>query len=428
MAVVLPYPTVLGPRRFKHNLDFIENATDDAANSDDGDDEAESMPAAAGPSLLEILPTEIVLRAMGFMSAQDLTNLVLLNKRLYEIFKKNQAMVMTEVLMGRAELSVLLSAFCADISDLADGTMARPRAFKFFTGLETGKIINLHVPPQQDGQPQTGSSETVMLTAQDVDQLWNWTKVVDWWVERFPSMRWRDVTEDSRCLRPSEEGRLRMAVARWWLYSTFFHGSFWRDRSVPLKWRWDRRLLLIRQMDTCEVRELEGLMGLVWEAISRDLCSSPAKVFNNGSYDYEMVPWGEDEGRHSNIVNTYSKLDPLQLKYFLVDLVGRKKRDIITIATELKNEFTMDRETLSISLKVVLQERLMLRPPSTMDIPEFGIIDDDRPTEDKAVFWRGDCSPNGGPPMPQFSIDAFPRETPRDVWCGDDGSESSWDF
>lgn len=281
MAVVLPYPTVQPLRRFKHSLDFIDKAPDNVAESEYGNDEADWPTEAPGPSLLEILPTEIVLRAMGFMSAQDLTNLVLLNRRLYGIFKQNQAIVMTDVLTSRPELPILLSAFCADITDLADGTMGKPRAFKFFTGLETGRVINLHIPMHKDGGPLTASSEAVMLTVQDVDQLWNWSKVVDWWVERYPGMRWRDAMEDARCLRPAEETRMRTAVARWWLYSTFFHGSFWRDRSVPLKWRWDRRLLLIRMMDTCEVREVEGLMGLVWEVISKDLCSSPARVLND---------------------------------------------------------------------------------------------------------------------------------------------------
>lgn len=281
MAVVLPYPTVQPLRRFKHSLDFIDKAPDNAAESEYGNDEADWPTEAPGPSLLEILPTEIVLRAMGFMSAQDLTNLVLLNRRLYGIFKQNQAIVMTDVLTSRPELPILLSAFCADITDLADGTMGKPRAFKFFTGLETGRVINLYIPMHKDGGPLTASSEAVMLTVQDVDQLWKWSKVIDWWVERYPRMRWRDAMEDARCLRPAEETRIRTAVARWWLYSIFFHGSFWRDRSVPLKWRWDRRLLLIRMMDTCEVREVEGLMGLVWEAISKDLCSSPARVLND---------------------------------------------------------------------------------------------------------------------------------------------------
>ncbi|KXJ86630.1 hypothetical protein Micbo1qcDRAFT_236720 [Microdochium bolleyi] len=428
MAVVLPFPTVQAPRRLRHDLDFIEADFDDADALDSDGDYHGLAPIEPGPSLLEILPTEIVLRAMGFMSAQDLTNLVLLNQRLYQIFKQNQSMIMTEVLRNRPEVPMLLLSYCANVEDLAGATMVNPRCFKFFTGLDTGKVITLCKPTEKDIPPNMETRPPVTLTAQDVDRVWNWVKVVDWWVERYPSLRWRDVSEDSRCLTATEEARLRKALARWWLYSTFFHGSFWRQHQAPLKWSWDRRLLLLRMMSTCELRELEGLMGLVWESISKDLCSSPAKVSNNGTYEYEMVPWGEEEGRHSNIVNTYAKLDPLQLKYFLVDMAGRKKRDIIRTATELKQDFVMDRETLSISVKVVLEERLMLKPPNVMDIPEFGIINDDRPAADKLASWVADSSPSGSCPLPPANVNSFPREVIRDVWHGDDGSESGWDI
>lgn len=281
MAVVLPFPYVQAPRRVGHNLDFIENGLDDVDAFEDPGNGHDLTPAALGPSLLEVLPTEIVLRAMGFMSAQDLTNLVLLNQRLYQIFKQNQSMIMTEVLTNRPELPILLLSYCANIEDLAGATMANPRSFKFFTGLDTGKIITLYVPAQKDVLPNMEIRPPVTLTAQDVDRVWNWVKVVDWWVEKYPSLRWRDVSEDSRCLNAMEETRLRKAVARWWLYSTFFHGSFWRQQRTPIKWDWDRRLLLLRMMNTCELRELEGLMGLLWESISKDLCSSPAKIFTN---------------------------------------------------------------------------------------------------------------------------------------------------
>ncbi|RYO86512.1 hypothetical protein DL762_004704 [Monosporascus cannonballus] len=380
-----------------------------------------------GRGILESLPVELILEIMKTMSPRDLSRLALLSKKLYAIFKENQATVMSSILLARPEFETMLYLYTADDRDFVPGQMLHSRIIDFDAGNESGAIINFLSANATRGDGDTVSPEKKKLNTWDLIELWKWTKVIDWWVELYPTLRWRDHPEDRRCLRSHEEARLRKAVARWWLYAWYFHGVHYRDLYLPHKWRNDKRLHHIRVMSTREICELEDLWGLMFETVSRDLCSSPERVrVGKRAYAVELVPWGSEDGRHNNIVNTYLKLDPEQLKYFLELYHRRKRMDVINAVRSSTREFNLDRETLSISITTVLEERMMLTPKDVTNIPRSGIVDEDREDDKQGDFWSVDASPNGQPPLTQAQINAFPLEYDKRLPYGDDGSDEPY--
>ncbi|CAJ2510708.1 Uu.00g063330.m01.CDS01 [Anthostomella pinea] len=367
-----------------------------------------------GPATLATLPTELVLKAMESMTPKDLSNFAVANKRLF--------------VLRLPELETMLFFYTANDLDFLPRRMLHARTIVFNPERENGSKINFLHTSVAFNDGKLICPERFEFGMADILALWKLVKVIDWWVDIYPSLRWRDHPEDRRCLRASEEARLRKAVARWWLFSHYFHGIHWRDCNAPKKWQDDHRLHHLRILPTHEICELEDLWGVMYDTTSKDLCSSPERVRDGNWSGVELVPWGLDEGRHSDIVNTYLKLDPEQLQYFLRLYHRRKKTDIIRAVSSSVRKFTLDRETLSLSISTVLQERMMLKPHGIYDIPRIGIIDDDRVSDKECELWTGDASSNGKAPLTQQQISAFPAEVTKRMAYGDDGSETTRPF
>jgi hypothetical protein len=399
------------------------------------------------PVGLAALPTELVVKVMKEMSARDLSVFIFSNKRLFAIFKADQTGIMAAVLKKQPEFEILLYLYTLKDTEFRPGGMLHPRTIEFDPELESGRKITFLRAMVNFLEGRLIVPEKIVLFVEDIIELWMLVQVIDYWTEQYPSLRWRDHPEDRRCLKPVEEIRLRKAVARWWLYAKYFHGVFWRDTSCPRKWRVDdRRLHHLRILSTVEIRELEDLWGVMFDTISRDLCSSIEEVGHgvgipacsstwNGimlttsqrNSCVELVPWGKDEGRHHAIVNTYLKLDPEQLKYFLqlYRHHRRKKVDVIRTVSMSMRTFHLDRESLSLSINTVLEERMMLKPAGINRLPRSGIVDEDR-DKGLSVLWSTDSSPSGHPPLSKEQIGAFPIEYDKRVHYGDDGSDGPY--
>ncbi|KAI0595793.1 hypothetical protein F4775DRAFT_594920 [Biscogniauxia sp. FL1348] len=377
------------------------------------------------PVNLLYLPTEMIMKIMEQMTPKDVSNFALANKRLFSIFKGSEVSMMIIILQNMPELEPMLYLYTATKMEMKPGYMLHPRTIVFNPECEGGKRVYLIRANVAFSEGRLICPEKITFNFDNILDLWKLTKVVDWWTEAYPSLRWRDHPEDRRCLRTGEEARLRKAIARWWLYACYFHGAFWRDIQAPKKWQEDKRLHHIRILSTQEICELEDLWGVMYDAISKDLCSSPERVRDGSWSGVELVPWGEDERRHSNIVNTYLKLDPQVLQFFLVHYPLRRKADMIKAVSGSQRDFTLDRETLSLSITTVLQERMMLKPHGINNVPRIGIIDEDRVSKEECEPWSNDASPTGKPPLTQQQINAFPFEPTKRVARGDDGTELS---
>lgn len=232
-----------------------------------------------GESPTERLPVEIIRQIMGSMASSDLLNFALSSRKLFTVFRENKASILSKVLLQTPELEILLYLFTVDKLDFEPGHMLQPRIIKFDPQWESGTFITL-----LDNTPVAGENGDLIppiektLTISDIHELLKMVAVVDWWADFFPSQRWAESPEERRCLRPWEEARLRRAIARWWLFAWHCHGILSRNFLYPHKWADDKRLHQIRIMSTREICELEDFWGVLYDTVSRELCSSPERV------------------------------------------------------------------------------------------------------------------------------------------------------
>ncbi|KAI0802306.1 hypothetical protein GGR55DRAFT_692265 [Xylaria sp. FL0064] len=374
---------------------------------------------------IETIPVEVILEIMEVMGPQDLTNFGSVNKRLHQIFTDKRAQILLKILRNRPELELLLHLYTANQNDFLPDRMLHPLTVSFSFNSEdvSGDKIFLTRSPVHWKNGKIVCPEKIRMNVYDLIGLAQMVKVVDWWVEIYPRLRWRDHPEDRRCLKAEEESRLRKAIARWWLYSHYFHGNYWRNTRMPKKFDKDVRLHHLRILTTQEIHELDDLLGTMYETISKDLCSSPGKVHRGTGSVVELVPWGKNGDRHSAIVNTYMKLEPDLLKYFLEHCYRYSKEYLIMAISNSTHDLLFDRETLSMSIATVLEERSILDSDRPKTFPPMGIIAEDRATAEECEVWNHDAWPTGFPPITKDQLAEQPLELTSRVPRGDDGAD-----
>lgn len=220
------------------------------------------------------LPVELILEMMKSMGVSELTAFALSNKKLFKIFKANKASLMTNVFLQLAELESLLLVYTIDKRDFSADAMLHPRRISVDVGWGQDRRVDFMQSAVAFRDGKLICPRKIIMNLRDLDRLWNLVKVVDWWVEEYPRIRWHKNPEDTRSLHPVEEHRLRNAVTKWWLYSECFHGEHVRLPFLPRILETDDRLYHLRLMSTVEIRELEDLWETLRGTIQRDVCSS----------------------------------------------------------------------------------------------------------------------------------------------------------
>ncbi|KAI0426988.1 hypothetical protein F5Y09DRAFT_345139 [Xylaria sp. FL1042] len=374
---------------------------------------------------IETIPVEVILEIMEVMRPEDLINFGLVNKRIHQIFTDKRAQILLKILRNRPELELLLHLYTANQNDFLPDRMLHPLtvSFSFNSDDVPGDKIFLMRSPVHWKNGKIVCPEKIKMNVYDLVGLAQMVNVVDWWVEIYPRLRWRDHPEDRRCLKSEEESRLRKAIARWWLYSHYFHGNYWRNTHMPKKFDKDVRLHHLRILTTQEIYELDDLLGTMYETISKDLCSSPGKVRRGTGSSVELVPWGKNGDRHPAIVNTYMKLEPDLLKYFLEHCYRYSKEYLIMAISNSTHDLLFDRETLSMSIATVLEERSILDPNRPKTFPPMGIITEDRGTAEECEVWNHDAWPTGFPPITKEQLAEQPLELTSRIPRGDDGGD-----
>ncbi|KAI0121432.1 hypothetical protein F4776DRAFT_672470 [Hypoxylon sp. NC0597] len=375
---------------------------------------------------LQAMPNEVLLRIMENMTPGALLNLRLSNPMFDALFRRNRAITIVRALRTLPELPLLLYLYTSDEEELQPACLLRPRVIDY-VGQPT-PVNLMSVDDSYQLFPGITAPKHV-LEFHDVEKLWKRAKVIDWWVDLYAAIRWRDNPQDRRSLRPGEADRVRKAVAHWWLYAHYHHGfTYWR-RSFHQPKRWessDTRLMLIRYMPTNEIRELADLWCRVRDTVSRDLCSSPERVCRCTNPDgVDLIPWGAEEGRHRKIVRTYMKLDPEQLQYYLSRYAYWRKAPTIKAISGCSRDFSRDTETLSTSLNKVLEERMAVHGDVNWStLPRFGILDEDRADEQANAEWMNDAWPGGQVPLTVDEISGLPPDTSSLACKGDDGTDA----
>lgn len=368
------------------------------------------------------MPSELLIAIMEQMGVRDLTAFAVSSKRFFGIFKENQARLMATVLLGQPELECILFVYTIDRRDFNPEAMLHPRTISVDVSRADNRLIRLMHSPVSFQEGKLICPRKITFGLRDLTQVWNMMKIVDWWVEEYPRLRWSKNPEDRRCLRLSEERRLRKAISRWWLYAECFHGKYARSPLLPRMWQADGRLHHLRIMPTSDIRELEDLWETLQTVIGRDICSS--LELDDETCKEHVMPWGYSQWRNQHIVNTYMKLDPEQLKFFLDRGSYHNRMAIVRAAKATQLHFDFDQETLSWSIETVLQERLMLKQNNVMDIPASGILDEDSYNDEEGHFTY-DAWPTGKPPLTKEEVQSYPTAPTRSVPPGDDGTEST---
>ncbi|KAI8624592.1 hypothetical protein F5Y19DRAFT_467693 [Xylariaceae sp. FL1651] len=387
--------------------------------------ESVAQPTQTSKASIQAVPMEIILDIMELMSPRELCNFGQTNKHFFQIFTDKQAHILLKILRQCPELEILLFLYTANEMDFHPDRMLHPRTITFtFTseGADENKIFLMRSPVGWK-KGKLVCPEKIKLNVFDLMEISKLVKVVDWWVEVYPRLRWRDHPEERRCLKLDEEARLRKALARWWLYSHYFHGNYRRNTHAPKKFDEDVRLHHMRILTTQEIHELDDLWSTMYETISKDLCSSPGKVYRPTGSVVELIPWGKNGDRHPSIVNTYLKLGPDLIKYFLEHCYRYNKKYLIKTITNSTNMLLFDRETLSMSISTVLEERAILNPDHTNPLPRMGITNEDRASPGECEAWNNDSWPSGFPPITKDEILELPLELTKRVPRGDDGAD-----
>ncbi|GAP92212.1 putative F-box domain-containing protein [Rosellinia necatrix] len=376
-------------------------------------------------SPIETIPMELILEIMEVMGPGDLTNFGLTNRRFHKIFTEKRTQILLKILRSRPELELLLHLYTANQNDFLPDRMLHPLTvtFSFSPDDAPEDKVFLTRSPVAWTNGKIVCPEKIKLTMADLLEVAQLVEVVDWWVEVYPRLRWRDRPEDRRSLKSDEESRLRKAIARWWLYSHYFHGSYRRNTHAPKKFDKDVRLHHIRILTTQEIHELDDLLGTMYETISKDLCSSPGKVHRETGSVVELIPWGKSGQRHPAIVYTYMKLDPDLLKYFLEHCYRYSKDYLIMAITNSAPDLLFDRESLSMSIATVLEERAILDPDRPKTFPPMGISAEDRASTEECEAWNHDAWLTGFPPITREQLAEQPLELTSRIPHGDDGAD-----
>ncbi|KAI0010613.1 hypothetical protein F4779DRAFT_288025 [Xylariaceae sp. FL0662B] len=361
---------------------------------------------------LNFLPVELVLEIMQLLSHTELSNLALVSKQMLRIFNGSRHILIATCLGRQPEFEALLLLHMFDKLKLKPEAITHPRNVYYDYDLARGIKTPLVEREPLQLKRRTVSPQAAILNKSDMVAIRNSVKIIDWWVEVYPRLRWRDdESSNRRCLRPAEEVRLRKAIACFWFYSSRHHGIRNRTFTQPKLWSNDPRLYHLRSLSTNELFELYDLWDTLYHTISRDLCSSIKQV------DEDPVPWGLEEGRHPWIVKTYLKLDPQRLRSFLLRYpIGSKRTSIVAaVSQEMCSSFCRDIETLEMSILTILEERGLSGGSNDLSV---GIIDEDR-TQKLACF-DNDGSPSG---CPTTGPRGWGRQVNMGVPHGDDGRD-----
>lgn len=383
------------------------------------------------------MPSEILINVMKRMGVRDVTNFAKTNKRHCEIFKENQITLMTNVLLDQPEFESILYIYTLGKIDFTHAMMY-PRNIYFNPHREDGKIIHFTRFPVSFYEGKLICPRKIEFELRDLSAIWNMVKAVDWWVEEYPRLRWHQNPEDSRCLKASEEVRLRKAISTWWLFADCFHNQWARYPYLPKLWQTDDRLHHIRRLSTIEIRELDSLWAIIEATICRDVCTDMGPDVSSNcirpvlwsvdsvllivTFQEYNMPWGYYEGRSNNIVRTLMKMNPGSLKTILEKRPRTNQLGIMQMARGLQQHLSADQEVLSAAINTVLQERLLLQCYSIDELPFSGILDEEVYVGGDESF-RTDAWPTGNPPLSKQEIAMYPPEPTLPVPYGDDAHE-----
>ncbi|KOS18446.1 hypothetical protein ESCO_001045 [Escovopsis weberi] len=171
----------------------------------------------------------------------------------------------------------------------------------------------------------------------------------------------------------------------------------------------DIRTSFLRYFSSSELFELMDFVEVVKDLISYYICPR----LDPGIFKVDAdMPWMRGPSRESSmnggfvdrtcwgrIIKTYAKLGPEEMMHYVKNICSFPRTRLIRDIEDRHPNFTVDQESIQVSIRCVLEERLWLdSPPSFPDDSVGGIIDFDDERDDERVARGDDASADGWPP------------------------------
>ncbi|KAI1825159.1 hypothetical protein F4861DRAFT_207096 [Xylaria intraflava] len=382
-------------------------------------------PAPQAPSsILDKLPEEVIIELMRNMGPETLNKFGATNRHYNGIWSEYWREFHLDTFCSSPERELLVHLIKADSETLDQDKMLRPLVVTFSPNLNDASEYKIcKSPVVYDRFGNVVQPRKFRLDAGDLEEMIDIIKVIDWWVEMYPRLRWREEPGKRRSLYSAESERLRLAIARWWLYNHYFHLGFDHSNKAAARFSTDSRLKHIRVLTTQEIYELKHFLNTMSDVVSKDLCSTPdrRRRRNQAPPSDRRIPWGKTSQEQHAIVSTYMKLGPELLKYFLENCYGESKATLVTSITNSTRDLFEDQESLSFSIQTVIEEREMLGTHPLAIPPRMGIVKEDRDNACELEAWNHDAWPSGFPHISCDHLAHVPVEHERRIPTGKSG-------
>lgn len=220
------------------------------------------------PPELQSLPVEILIKVYGYLDIKHALRLARTSKLLCDIYESNSIYILEPILMREfSPLDGLLR-----LTDVARDYFEVPHAVWFKRRIcFAGRLI-------ADDDTSAAIPE-IQIKQEHMSEVMKVVKAVSRWESAFPRLRFAELVEERRTLRPHEKERLRRALYSLWRYANSYHHHHHYDSGVSHSWltshdQAEVRADSLRSLSTMELYELQDLWKTVRAAVTTQLCPS----------------------------------------------------------------------------------------------------------------------------------------------------------
>lgn len=229
---------------------------------------ADARPSEArGPLELQSLPVEMLTKVYGYLDIKHALRLARTSKLLREVYESNSIYILGPILMREfSPLDGLLR-----LTDVARDGLEVPHS-PWFT-----RRICFAGRPISDADT-SAAVPGIQIRQKHMPEIMKLVRAVSRWESAFPRLRFAELVEERRTLRPHERERLRRALYSLWRYANSYH-QHRDDYYVPHSWvrghgQAEAGLSSLRSLSTLELYELQDLWKTIRAAVTTQLCPS----------------------------------------------------------------------------------------------------------------------------------------------------------
>jgi hypothetical protein len=230
------------------------------------------MAKEPSPLRLQFLPVEVLTVIYGDLDMKHALRLARSNKLLRAIYESNSIRILGPILMREfSPLDGLLRLVARDDFEVPFSAWFN-RRIKFAGWLISDDNRFADVPE-------------IRFKQEHMPEVMKVVKAVSMWEAVFPRLRFAELAEERRRLRPHEKARLRCALYNLWRYANSYHQHH-DDYDASFSWamspeQGEVRANSLRLLSTMELYELQDLWKTIQAAVTTQLCPSVSLLLRN---------------------------------------------------------------------------------------------------------------------------------------------------